>query len=108
MVPDNIRPIIPHFESITVENLVTYANTIRTLRNAVAKYQPMDQLKAQLIHVKAKETDFDINPLATYFKNQVIFSEIEGDHFSILQPPSVLELANTLRVSLKNSEAEVL
>ena len=79
-----------------------HVNTIRTLENAMLKYSISGIVKAPLIYLKARETDYNINIISKNFEKEIIYSEIWGDHFSILQEPQVNILTKEIEAGLEN------
>ncbi|MBL6448216.1 amino acid adenylation domain-containing protein [Fulvivirga sp. 29W222] len=102
MVPRDIVPLIPDFEHTDTQLMVLYLNTIRTLENAVLQYSIKGQLKAKLVYVKAADTDYSIDQVSEYFESEIKYTEIEGDHFSILLDPRVKQVVEEIEVTLNN------
>jgi amino acid adenylation domain-containing protein len=91
-VPVDFRTIIPHFDQLSVEQLVAYVNTIRTLENALMRYQPLNQIAASILYIKAAESACNRELIESYFTQEIQFVEIPGNHFSIMEEPVVSQL----------------
>ncbi|MEO1623934.1 MAG: thioesterase domain-containing protein, partial [Bacteroidota bacterium] len=91
-IPQEIRFMIPHFDSLTIAQLAASVNTIRTLETAVASYNTVAKVDVPLLYIKASQSDLNLNGLPGHFRQKAIIEELQGDHFSILQAPVVDEL----------------
>ncbi len=107
MVPEKMRPIIPHFNTIQLENLITYVNTIRSLLVLHAQ-GVTSEVKAPLIYIRASQTVRNAQPIPDNVAKRIIFTEMEGDHFSILRKPQVQELARIVERGLKRLQKKAL
>ncbi|MEQ9404347.1 MAG: amino acid adenylation domain-containing protein [Cyclobacteriaceae bacterium] len=101
-IPEEFRDSIPHFESLDIEHLVIYGNTIRTLSNAIRKYHPARKIRAQLIYIEAMKGKSDAKPLADCYCRNVTYIKIMGDHFSIMKGAAVQEIVRTIGEMLPN------
>jgi amino acid adenylation domain-containing protein len=102
MIPEGIRSILPHLDEIGMEDLVMYVNTIRTLERTMIRYQPAAKLQAQLLYIRALQTELYTDAISSYFKKEVMILEVQTGHFNILQPPFAGQIADKV-LTLKNS-----
>jgi amino acid adenylation domain-containing protein len=96
MISAHFRQLIPHFDDLGIRNLITQANTIRSLADATAQYIPVGSIESPIIYMKASDTDYYPAALQKHTKSQLLISEIEGDHFSIMKSPVVQKLAKAM------------
>jgi len=93
LVPSDMRSLIPYFESTTIEQLINYLNTIRTLANLSMANGEITLLTAECHYLSAEESDIDIQRLDKHFENRLKISKVPGNHFTIMQRPLVKKLA---------------
>jgi len=101
-IPQNLRWLIPNFNSLSLNQLLLCFNTIRTLNNINFQYHNNIILKTQLLYLKAKETNYNINELSKYFEKDVFFEEIYGNHFSIMNEPNNKVVAKAINLNIMN------
>ena len=99
-IPARYRDMTPNFDTINIEDLLSFVNTIRSLEKAANRYHPDTVLGTQLTYIKASETTYDSHLLHKYFRNKIAFKEIKANHFSIVQDPHVLQVAELLAKKL--------
>lgn len=102
VIPSSIQRLIPHYETIELEELVSYFNAIRSLQYAVEGYQPEGKVEARSLYIKAEQTETDLRFLAKHFSN-ITCKKIPTDHFMLLHPPHVPIVAKAIADVLKNS-----
>ena len=100
MIPKHILALVPPFQKITIEELIGYVNTVRTLEMAMHNYRQHKKLNAPLTFIKAGENKVDTTPLSHYFNQEMIIKEVPGDHFTILQQPHVQTLWKAIETRL--------
>lgn len=96
LIPIALSALIPYFETLDIRQLISYVNTIRTLDLAISNYKMKGVIKAPLIFIKASETEHNNNLISKFFEKEINYSQIEGDHFSILKEPLVRETKEAL------------
>ncbi|MBL7703885.1 MAG: hypothetical protein JNM14_16665, partial [Ferruginibacter sp.] len=95
-LPDNILQLVPNFDAVSSEEMISSLNTVRTLRHLVSKYKMQGSLNAKLHYVKAANTEFNHNMLSDFFDNNIALSILPGDHFSILKSPVVKDISKII------------
>jgi len=80
-------------ENSRISEIVRYINLIRTINNAVYDYKPSAKIKARVHFIKAKGSGWlKVAEWEAYVENPIETAEIEGDHYTIFNEPSVQEL----------------
>jgi thioesterase domain-containing protein len=94
---------LPNFQQLNIKEAIYYLNLGRTLRNARAKYQPSGKIYTNVHYFAASESK---NIKKEYWKQynsgDIMFYEIEGDHFSIFKIPGIAEFARKFATVLEN------
>ncbi|MCU0290206.1 MAG: hypothetical protein MUF15_27950 [Acidobacteria bacterium] len=94
---------LPNFHQLDIKESIYYLNLGRTLRNARAMYQPTGKIHTYVHYFAASESkDIKKEYWKQYTSRDMIFYEIEGDHFSFLKMPVVKEFANKFIAILRS------
>lgn len=102
LVPENLRAVIPHFDQLSVVELIQYINTIRTLDRSIANYCPSLSVKAPVFYYKAAESEMELSHILAYFRSSpVLWEEVPGNHFSMMTKPHVDTLGQKIAIGIK-------
>ncbi|WP_313186261.1 thioesterase domain-containing protein [Lacrimispora sp.] len=103
-VYDDMDRAIPNFdaENIKVQDIVYYINVLRTFDNVRALYMPTRKLKTQCYFFMATE-EAAANALLwnKYCEEKIDLYNIEGNNFSVLRYPGVLDFSAILNEILE-------
>jgi acyl transferase domain-containing protein/thioesterase domain-containing protein len=86
-----------------VENVIHYINLSRTLKNAAAGNIPGGKIRTPLHFFEASQGNRNVpERWNDYCRTPVIYHQLNGDHYSIIQQPRVKELARLFNELLEN------
>jgi amino acid adenylation domain-containing protein len=100
LIPQGMARTLPKSTHSDIKKFIYYMNVIRSLDNARNIYTPEGKIRSTAYFFKASQSFIDENLWSHYFENTLQFRTIDGDHFSILKKPGVIELAETFAQSL--------
>ena len=104
-IPESVQSLLPHYHNLTLSDLVRQVNFIRSLDAAVLRHRPEKELKAQITYIKAGESTDVSDQISPLSKREVLFHEIDGDHFSILKQPAVNQIKHIINLPAFKEEA---
>lgn len=96
---DDMDRAIPNFdaENTMALDILYYINVLRTFDSVRALYEPMKKLKAQGYFFRASEEQAaNANLWNRYCEKKIKLLDIDGDNFTILRYPKVLQFAELL------------
>ncbi|MCP5104635.1 MAG: hypothetical protein GY950_14715, partial [bacterium] len=94
-IPGNMVRAVPNVERLAIRELARYFNVIRGLDSARTAYVPAGQVAAPVFYFAAGETEsIAKEEWNRYARSPVTFFNVNGDHFSIFQPPRVKDFVN--------------
>ncbi|MBU2699290.1 amino acid adenylation domain-containing protein [Sporomusaceae bacterium BoRhaA] len=98
MIPEDVRRLIANYHDIdNVGDLIYSVNVIRTIDRAAHNYTPANKLKTKIHLVKAAKNNFvDIKSWDRYSTKTTALYNVDGDHFTIMEQPYVIELAKII------------
>ena len=95
--------IIPDFDRMSLKDLFSSFNIIRTLSNARAVYLPDQRLRAPVSFFKAADSDIpNLNQWKNLCENLSVYT-VQGDHYSIFREPQVEDFVRLFNKILDES-----
>jgi amino acid adenylation domain-containing protein len=89
---------IPEYEQLSIRELGSLFNVIRTFNRARNSYVPQSKINAFTYFFKATQTEgIDIETWQLYNSQTLKLIEIDGDHFSIFDMPYVVEFSEKFK-----------
>ncbi len=96
-----IRYPLMNKKTMDAHSLLTYYNTNRSLSRSLAHFQPEFQVNAPAIIFQAQETDFDGREMQQFFRTEIDFQKLPGDHFSVIHGESSKQIAKRIERALQ-------
>jgi amino acid adenylation domain-containing protein len=102
LIPGNMLQVIPNHDKIGIKELVGYWDVIRAFEEAMALYMPKEKINTPIHYFAAAQSGNGKKENWHNYCNKTpkVF-EIPGDHFSILKPPKVVQLAKIFNKAIK-------
>jgi amino acid adenylation domain-containing protein len=93
---------IANFEHLTISESIRYLNILRSFARSRAHYIPKGKINTAIHYFKASESkQIKHENWKHYTRQSTTFYEIQGDHYSIFQPPRVTDFARKFDQILK-------
>jgi amino acid adenylation domain-containing protein len=94
---NNIRKSLPNFDQLNIKEKIFYINILRSFQQAWLHYMPVGKINSPIHFFKAHDIKQKASPIQVPFNESstetIITHEVSGDHFSMLAPPEVINLA---------------
>jgi fengycin family lipopeptide synthetase D/gramicidin S synthase 2/tyrocidine synthetase-3 len=84
---------LPNFQQLNIKEAIYYLNLGRTLRKARDLYKPSGKIHTYIHYFAASESKDIKKEYWQRYVSEVMFLEIEGDHFSIFKEPGVIRFS---------------
>ncbi|TRX50037.1 AMP-binding protein, partial [Fulvivirga sp. M361] len=104
-LPDEVLVMLPETEYEDLTGFVKQVNVIRSL-GSVKRPSPSFKLDAQLVYLGVDGSNDEVDSLNQFFTKKVLHETLDGDHFSIMKLPHVLQVVNKLLLFLSPDASE--
>jgi len=102
-IPPYVAEVIPNFQQLNLKQSIYYLNRARSFDKAWFQYTPHDRIKTPVHFFAAgRSEEKNDDTWKPYCHEARIYSEIDGDHYSIFKNPAVIELAQKFDKAIEN------